>query len=61
MALSDKTQKWFDKFVEWDKKLIKKFQDKEIVGAGFVINLPELGGGTKLEELGVESKYLLEF
>ena len=28
MALSDKTQKWFDKFVEWDKKLIKKFQDK---------------------------------
>ena len=41
--------------------LIKKFQDKEIVGAGFVINLPELGGGTKLEKLGIESKYLLEF
>jgi len=41
--------------------LIKKFQDKEIVGAGFVINLPELGGDTKLEKLGVETKYLLEF
>ena len=42
-------------------ELIKKFQDKEVVGAGFVINLPELGGLTKLENLGVESKYLLEF
>ena len=31
MALSDKTQKLFDKFVEWDKRLIKKFQDKQIV------------------------------
>ncbi len=41
--------------------LIKKFKDKEIVGAGFVINLPGLGGGTKLEKLGVGSKYLLEF
>ena len=41
--------------------LIKKFQDKEVVGAGFVINLPELGGHTKLENLGVVSKYLLEF
>ena len=28
MALSDKTQKLFDKFVEWDKRLIKKFQGK---------------------------------
>ena len=28
MALSDKTQKLFDKFVEWDKRLIKKFQDR---------------------------------
>ena len=41
--------------------LIRKFEGKEIVGAGFVINLPELGGHTKLENLGVESKYLLEF
>ena len=37
------------------------FKDKQIVGAGFVINLPGLGGGTKLDKLGVESKYLLEF
>ena len=41
--------------------LIKEFQDKEIVGAGFVINLPELGGATKLEKVGVKTKYLLEF
>ena len=41
--------------------LIKKFKDKEIVGAVFVINLSGLGGDTKLENLGVESKYLLEF
>jgi len=28
MKLQDKTQELFDKAVEWDKKLIKKFQDK---------------------------------
>ena len=28
MGLQDKTQKAFDKVVEWDKKLIKKCQDK---------------------------------
>jgi len=28
MAIADKTQELFEKFVEWDKKLIKKFQDK---------------------------------
>ena len=28
MALPDKAQKVFDKVVEWDKKLIKKCQDK---------------------------------
>ena len=28
MAIADTTQKYFDKFVEWDKKLIKKFQTK---------------------------------
>ena len=42
-------------------ELIKNFQDKEIVGAGFVVNLPKLGGNKKLERLGIESKYLLEF
>ena len=42
-------------------ELIKNFEEKEIVGAGFVVNLPELGGNVKLEGLGVETKYLLEF
>ena len=28
MGLPDKAQKVFDKVVEWDKKLIKKCQDK---------------------------------
>ena len=42
-------------------ELIKNFEDKEIIGAGFVVNLPELGGNTKLAGLGIESKYLLEF
>ena len=28
MGLPDKAQKAFDKVVEWDKKLIKKCQDK---------------------------------
>ena len=42
-------------------ELIKKFGKKEIVGAGFVINLPDLGGLNRLEDLGVKSKFLLEF
>ncbi len=41
--------------------LISKFQNKSILGAGFVINLPDLGGLKKLEDLGIESKYLIEF
>ena len=41
--------------------LIKKFQDKEIVGAGFVINLADLGGEKKMKDLGVETKFLIEF
>ena len=28
MAIADTTQKYFDKFLEWDTKLIKKFQDR---------------------------------
>ena len=34
---------------------------KEIVGAGFVINLADLGGEKKLKDLGVETKFLIEF
>ena len=41
--------------------LIGKFQNKNVVGAGFVINLPDLGGLKKLEDLGIKSKYLIEF
>ena len=28
MKLPDITQKWFDKVVEWDRNLAKKFQNK---------------------------------
>ena len=41
--------------------LIEKFQNKEIIGAGFVINLPGLGGAEKLKHLGVKAKFLIEF
>mgnify|MGYP001199120169 FL=1 len=41
--------------------LIRNFEKKIVVGAGFVINLPELGGMKKLQDLGIESKYLIEF
>ena len=41
--------------------LISKFQNKNVMGAGFVINLPDLGGLKKLEDLGIKSKYLIEF
>ena len=41
--------------------LINKFQNKNVAGAGFVINLPDLGGLKKLEDLGIKSKYLIEF
>ena len=41
--------------------LIRKFEDKNIVGAGFLVNLPSLGGLGKLENLGIKSKYLVEF
>ena len=41
--------------------LINKFQNKNVVGAGFVINLPDLGGLKKLEDRGIKSRYLIEF
>ena len=41
--------------------LIAKFKNKNVVGAGFVINLPELGGLKKLQDIGIKSKYLIEF
>ena len=49
------------KNVEKIKFTGSKFQNKNVVGAGFVINLPDLGGLKKLEDLGIKSKYLIEF
>ena len=42
-------------------ELIKKFEDKNIVGAGFIINLPDLSGDKKLIEKGIEIHSLMEF
>ena len=41
--------------------LIRKFEEKEVVGAGFVINLPSLGGVDKLNSLNINTKFLIEF
>ena len=38
-----------------------KFEDKNIVGAGFIINLPDLSGDKKLIEKGIEIHSLMEF
>ena len=42
-------------------ELINKFDNKNIIGAGFMINLPELKGYRKLENLGIRSHYLMDF
>ena len=41
--------------------LVRNFEEKNIVGAGFVINLPQLGGEKKLRQLEMKTKYLIEF
>ena len=41
--------------------LIEKFNDKIIVGAGFIINLPELKGDQKLIQRGIKIHSLMEF
>ena len=41
--------------------LIRKFEGKEVVGAGFVINLPSLGGLEKLKSLNINTRFLFEF
>jgi len=41
--------------------LIKNFNDKNIVGAGFIINLPNLGGSEKLSKLNIKTHFLMEF
>ena len=42
-------------------ELIKKFKNKNIIGAGFIINLPELKGEQKLKEIGVRIHSLMNF
>ncbi len=41
--------------------LVKKFNNKNIVGAGFIINLPNLKGDKKLEERGIKIHSLMDF
>ena len=42
-------------------ELINKFKNKKIVGAGFIINLPELKGEKKLKSMGIKIHSLMEF
>ena len=42
-------------------ELINKFDNKKIVGAGFIINLPDLKGDKKLSERGIKIHSLMEF
>ena len=41
--------------------LINMFKDKNIVGAGFIINLPDLKGDKKLINRGIKIHFLMEF
>ena len=42
-------------------ELVEKFENKIIVGAGFIINLPELKGDKKLKDKGINIHSLMEF
>ena len=41
--------------------LINNFNNKNIIGAGFIINLPKLNGEQKLKSKGIEIHSLMEF
>ena len=41
--------------------LLSNFEKKNVVGAGFVVNLPKLGGEEKMCQLGIKTEYLIEF
>ena len=41
--------------------LVNMFTDKNIIGAGFIINLPKLKGDQKLKERGIKTHSLMEF
>ena len=42
-------------------KLIEMFDNKNIVGAGFIINLPELGGEKILHNMNINTHSIMEF
>ena len=42
-------------------ELINKFENKNIIGAGFIINLPDLKGEEKLSALNIKTHSLMEF
>jgi adenine phosphoribosyltransferase len=41
--------------------LVNMFENKTIIGAGFIINLPDLKGDQKLIERGIQIHSLMEF
>ena len=41
--------------------LIEMFDNKNIVGAGFIINLPDLNGDKKLQQRGIRIHSLMDF
>ena len=41
--------------------LVDMFENKKIIGAGFIINLPDLKGDQKLIDKGIEIHSLMEF
>ena len=42
-------------------ELINNFENKNIIGAGFIINLPDLNGEQKLKEKGIKIHSIMEF
>ena len=42
-------------------ELIKNFENKNIIGAGFIIDLPNLGGSKLLKNQGIKIHSLMEF
>ena len=42
-------------------KLIEMFNNKNIIGAGFIINLPELGGEKVLHNMNIKTHSIMEF
>ena len=42
-------------------KLVEMFENKNIIGAGFIINLPDLKGNQKLIQHGIKIHSLMEF